>query len=172
MLLDEDAEFEDEFDPNVEDEAPSHYYGSQQSIWVCEIAKPEQLIMLYTGDNVLNHQQDGKKVSVEGDPEFEPIVHIVAVEKKLKKIDDLHKAKIYFEGDVNLGETFSIDATNVGKGKLRANTYVYIFDLDGRLLQTIQFHTSCSQPLVLGNEFGGIQLVGFIGENGETAYLP
>ena len=124
--------------------------------------------MLYTGDNVQNHQQDPRKVDVEGDPEFEPEVHIIAADKKF---EDLHKAKIYFEGDVNLGETFSIDATQAGRTKLRSNTYVHIFDLEGGLLQTIKFHTSCSQPLPLGDEYGGIQLVGFIGEHGETASI-
>jgi hypothetical protein len=29
------------------------------------------------------------------------------------------------------------------------------------VLQRIEFHTSCSQPLELGDQYGGIQLVGF-----------
>ena len=79
--------------------------------------------------------------------------------------------------DINVscarGETFGIDATAAGEGKLKAETYVHIFDPTGELLlQTIKFHTSCSQPLALGDEFGGVQLVGFIGEHGATAGLP
>ena len=124
--------------------------------------------MLYTGDNVLNHDQDPRKVSVEGDPGFASEVHIIAADKKLA---DLYKTKtkIFFNGTVLLGETFGIDATAAGADKLKANTYVHIFDLEGEVLQTIKFHTSCSQPLALGDEFGGVQLVGFIGEHGATA---
>ena len=124
--------------------------------------------MLYTGDNVQNHNQDPRKVKVEGDPDFAPEVHIIAADKKLR---DLHRAKIFFDGNVLLGDTFGIDATAAGENKLRAETYVHIFNLGSEWLQSIKFHTSCSQPLALGDEFGGVQLVGFIGEHGTTAGL-
>jgi len=142
--------------------------GEIEPVWICELDKPQVLTMLYTGDNVQNHNQDPRKVKVEGDPGFAPVVHIIAADKKLR---DLHRAKIFFEGDVPLGGIFGIDATAAGEGKLRADTYVHIFDPAGELLQTIKFHTSCSQPLALGDEFGGVQVVGFIGEHGATAGL-
>jgi hypothetical protein len=34
-----------------------------------------------------------------------------------------------------------------------------IQDQEGNLLQHIEFHTSCSQPLDLGDQYGGIQLI-------------
>ena len=70
--------------------------------------------MLYTGDNVQNHNQDPRKVKVEGDPDFAPEVHIIAADKKLR---DLHRAKIFFDGNVLLGDTFGIDATAAGENK-------------------------------------------------------
>ena len=68
---------------------------------------------------------------------------------------------------VNLNTTFPIDATAVAESKLKSKTFVHIFDQqNGTLLQTIEFHTSCSQPLVLGDQFGAIQLREYLGENG------
>ena len=156
--------------PSIDIEKYTKGEDISEEIWVCRLDKPQVLTMLYTGDNVLNHNQDPDKVEVTGDPGFAPEVHIIAADKKLQ---DLHKSKtkIFFNGTVLLGDAFGIDATAAGATRLKANTYVHIFDLEGELLQSIKFHTSCSQPLVLGDEFGGVQLVGFIGEHGATAGL-
>ena len=62
-----------------------------------------------------------------------------------------------FEGSVALDDFFAIDATNAGKEKLDANTWVLIYaSQGGDLLQTINFHTSCSQPLAVGDVFGSV----------------
>ena len=34
-----------------------------------------------------------------------------------------------------------------------------IYDASGNLLQAVEFHTSCSQPLVKGDQFGSVELV-------------
>ncbi len=36
---------------------------------------------------------------------------------------------------------------------------MFIFDLAGNLLQAVKFHTSCSQPLNVGDQFGALQLL-------------
>ena len=74
-------------------------------------------------------------------------------------------AKIWFEGTVDLSTPFLIDATNDGETKLKAETHVFIYTSDGQtLLQTIEFHTSCSQPLGAGDQFGSLLMVDFIPE--------
>jgi hypothetical protein len=76
------------------------------------------------------------------------------------------KARIWFEGTVLLNSTFDIDARNAGEEKLKANTWVFIYDRKGgTLLQKIQIHTSCSQPLNVGDQFASLLLVGFIPES-------
>ena len=132
---------------------------NQTSINACEDGlKPQVLEMRYTGEDCAasNHYQDPKKTSCEGDPNFDPKVFVSAIDKK-----DPHdsKANVWFEGTVKFKDTFQIDATNAGKDKLKAETWVFIYDhLGGTLLQKIKFHTSCSQPLAVEDHFGSLIL--------------
>jgi len=149
------------------DSDSAHYVGVLPSIDISGFGqKAEALVMQYTGDNVVDHSQDPCKVDVTGDPEDASPVRIVAASRA--DIDD-PKAKIYFDGEVNLGETFAIDALLAGRSKLGSQTYVQIFAETGEFLGSARFHTSLSQPLVLGDQFGAIRLVGFIGDDGARA---
>ena len=135
-----------------------------------DYGKPQVLLMRYTGDgeDATMTSQDDEKVSVVGDPNDAPTVRIIVSDKD----DPGHAdARIYFDGVLEIDQTFEIDATMAGDSKLKAKTFVYIMDLSGLILQTIEFHTSCSQPLVLGDRFGGVQLVGFAGEHGPGGTL-
>ena len=149
------------FGVTVTDDDPSHYLGEYSGTDVCETYdKPQILTMLYTGDNVNDNAQDPSKVVITGNPMFADPVLIIASEK------ENGGGKVYFNGQVNLGETFVIDAKLAGDSELRAETYVTIYDLNGNVLQSIKFHTSCSQPLALGDQFGAIELVAFVNKNG------
>ena len=128
--------------------------------------KPQMLKMEYTGEgcDASNHSQDPGKVSCWGDPNYASPVRIIATDKE----DPFHdKAKVFFDGQVALGGTFNIDAVSGGATKLKADTYVSIFDLDNNILQTIKFHTSCSQPLNIGDQFGSLIIVGGIMTTGK-----
>ena len=145
----------------VTDDDPSHYLGVYSGANLCPTyGRPQKLTMLYTGDNIIDHTQDPSKVTITGNPMFATPVYIVASEKANGGGD------VYFSGQVALGETFVIDSTAGGRSELRSDTWVTIYDLNGNVLQSIKFHTSCSQPLALGDQFGGIQLVGFVNKNG------
>ena len=48
--------------------------------------------------------------------------------------------------------------------KLSAETHVFVYDLADNLLQHAEFHTSCSQPLRDGDQFGSLKLIDFIPE--------
>jgi len=123
--------------------------------------KPQKLTMEYTGEGaVALHSQDPKQVSVVGDPNSAPTVYIIA---NNKKTPDDPKAKVWFEGAINLGETFDIDAANGEENHLKTNTYVHVHVSDASgILQTVKFHTSCSQPLREGDQFGSLVLLEFI----------
>jgi hypothetical protein len=120
--------------------------------------KPQLLEMQYTGENCAasNNDQNPKKTLCEGDPDFDSEVFVRASDKE--NPDD-KKAKVWFEGMVDLNDTFDIDATNAGEDKLKSSTYALIYDSrGGKLLQKIEFHTSCSQPLAVGDQFGSLVL--------------
>ena len=59
-----------------------------------------------------------------------------------------------------------------GEKKLKAVTYVSIFDRDDHLLQTVEFHTSCSQPLSEGDQFGSLVLGGFVESAAKPVAVP
>ena len=129
-----------------------------------EFGKPQMLTMLYTGDDIVSHSQDPSKVNVTDDLMGDEEVFIRASDKEDPNAGN---AKVWFTGLVSLDNTFEIDATNAGENKLKSKTFVHIYsEENGTLLQTIEFHTSCSQPLFLGDQFGGIQLTGYLSENG------
>jgi hypothetical protein len=131
---------------------------------LCQLGDPRVLTMNYTGETcaATSHSQDPGKVECIDYGTLPASVHIRASDKS--NPDD-GGARVWFEGSVVLDSTFDIDATLAGENKLTSTTYVHIFDTaGGTLLQYIEFHTSCSQPLYEGDQFGSLVLVGFTPE--------
>ncbi len=158
-------------DPIVlSDTDAAHYFGVLPATDISDLLdhceKPEALILQYTGDNIVNHEQGHCKVQVTGDPQDAETVWIVASSKS--NLDD-PRAEIYFDGEVNLDETFAVEALAAGKTKLKSDIYITIFNTEGEVIATARFSTSSWYPLVLGNQFGGVRLVGFVGEDGARA---
>ncbi|MCZ6766555.1 MAG: hypothetical protein O7D32_06450, partial [bacterium] len=126
--------------------------------------KLRALAMEYTGDgcDATSHGQKTDKVSCSGDPMDEMMVRIVAADKQ-----DLgnSKTKVWFDDVVELNDEFEIDAANAGDDGLKSVTYVTIFNMNGDVLQTANFHTSCSQPLRLGDQFGSLSVTGSTPKN-------
>jgi len=154
--------------------------------------KPQALTFTYTGEScaATDHSQKDKKVRCSGDPAFAGPVRIVASGKKDPFKHDLEK-EVYFDGVVELGGTFRVDARNAVeekkkkkkkkkdrqkekeklekkrmKAKLKSKTHVFILDMDGNVLQTLELHTSCSQPLFAGDQFGSLVLDEFVPRGG------
>jgi len=113
--------------------------------------KPQVVTMMYTNTNCITpgvcNDQASDKWKVIGDTAGATPVYIVATDGGSLK---------YFEGSVALGATFDINAMNAGQTLLKSNTYVMIYSDSTKttLLQSIQIHTSCSQPLKVGDQFG------------------
>src|SRR6185369_122473 len=81
-------------------------------------------------------------------------VRIVATSKDGKKT--------YFDSvtaNVDIAEEFVISAALAGQTKLDADTLVKFYNSSGTLIQTVQFHTSCSQLIAVGDRFGAMQIV-------------
>ena len=138
---------------------------------LCDIGDPAKLTMEYTGlAQVGGSSQDPGKLQVISDPGGASPVYIEATDKDPGKHGVEANEKFWFAGQVVLGGTFVIDSANGAVTKLKAKTFVYIYDnsTDLNLLQFIEFHTSCSQPLFIGDGFGTLLLTGFMAENGAT----
>ena len=73
-------------------------------------------------------------------------------------------ARVWFTGNVSIGQTYDIDAANAGETKLKDRTYIHIFDVQGgTLLQTVKFKSKCDRPLYIGHQFGSALLRDCIG---------
>ncbi len=136
----------------------------EEPLLSCADGDPKLLVMEYTGEdcNASSNTQDPKKVKCKGAAGLSQ-VRILANDKE-KPFDP--KAKVWFDGQVTLDTdtTFSIVAANAGVNKLKANTVVHIFNQGGEVVQTVTFHTSCSQPLNVGDQFGSLILRTFVPE--------
>ncbi len=146
-------------DDDVTADDPSHYFGVFGSDLCDAFEKPAMLTFRYTGDgpDATSSSQDASKVVVVGDPNDAPRVRIVVSD------DEDGDGNIFFDGIVDLGEEFTADA---GGDKFKSSTHITVYDLSGNVLQRIEFHTSCSQPLFIGDQFGSVRLVGFVDQDG------
>jgi len=119
-------------------------------------AKPSKIEMVYTGEDcgASSHVQDPAGVTCNGDPAFADPVHIRVSMKS-------QPSRVYFDGIVPLNGTFEMDGAGQPSGKVPPNSKVEIFDMAGTLLQVTTFHTSCSQPLNVGDQFGATRLTGY-----------
>jgi hypothetical protein len=132
----------------------------------CSDGKPAVLTMVYTGDScdATHHSQDPGNVFCSGDPAGDPSVYILACDKR---DPNQPQTKIWFEGEVGLGGQFDVDSAYAGLARLNSTTFLFVYDQDpatgGVLLQDVEFHTSCSQPLHVGDQFGCALLTGFVG---------
>jgi len=125
----------------------------------CAAGRPGVLRMQYTGEDcsATNHSQAAGRVSCDGNPASASSVRIRASDKADPNDS---RANVWFDGPVALSATFDVDAALAGETQLKSNTFIHVFDDNtDMLLQSIKFHTSCSQPLVAGNQFGSTLVV-------------
>lgn len=73
------------------------------------------------------------------------------------------------EAVVQFGDVVTATAANKGRSDFDSESLVQVFDKNNVLLQEFVFHTSCSQPLAPGDQFGSIEVVGF--ENAEQGLV-
>lgn len=115
--------------------------------------KPAIITLEYTGEDcsATSHSQTPSLVNCSGDPAMAPMVHVIA--------HDPPNKNIWFEGDVALGDTFDLMAAAAGATRLKGETIVDLYDVNtSALLQSVEFHTSCSEPLFIGDQFGGVEV--------------
>jgi SdrD B-like domain len=123
----------------------------------CEVGKPEALVFEYTGLSCAasNNPQDGK-ATCSGNPNLAPVVQIV--------FSNESGSEVYFNGTVSLGECFEASSKLAGKATFPSNSFAKIYSPTGTLLQSLAIHTSCSQPIGAGDQYGALLLKEFVPE--------
>ena len=73
----------------------------------------------------------------------------------------------FFAGNVDINAKFE---ANEDIDSFGSQIFIHFYDdTNGGLLQSIVYHTSCSQPIQLGDVIGNATLVGYVGETGSVA---
>jgi hypothetical protein len=140
----------------------------------CNGSKITKVKMVYTAEDCSfsSNTQPPDKWSCSGVAALPDNVYIIASDRD--KASDALKGsgKTWFKGFVAKGNTYDIVAPPVSN-ELSSNTYVYIFASDKKtLLQSVKFHTSCSQPIAAGNQFGANLIVEMTFKDGRVVGLP
>jgi len=119
----------------------------------------------YTGGGcgASSHSQKTDKVKCSGDPLGTAPVSIYVTGGR-------NGEKVWgFAENLLVGGEVSAYAANAGKNNLDAETTVTIIDeFDDCVLQEVKFHTSCSQPLSVGDQFGGVKVISMTTTEGGT----
>lgn len=122
--------------------------------------KPTALTLLYDADlnGVDKFTQDPDEVSIASFYDTQVgLPHYV----RIRVYDHFRKASrrtMLFNELVSIGEIFEVGGL---RKKIPPRLFIDIETPKGELLQSVEFHTSCSQPLNVGDEFGGIAIWGF-----------
>jgi|GEM_PF-6801277 len=125
----------------------------------CE-GKITALVLEYTGAgcSATTNPQEGKSECAGGANGASPVSIVVSGKKGVWGA----------ETGVQIGDWFSASASNGGEDKLDADTFVNIDN--GR--EEIVFHTSCSKPLKVGDQFGSVRVIAITSTEGGTVTLP
>mmetsp|Transcript_22179 Transcript_22179/g.22501 ORF Transcript_22179/g.22501 Transcript_22179/m.22501 type:complete len:162 (+) Transcript_22179:616-1101(+) len=78
---------------------------------------------------------------------------------------------VFFAGTVPVGEKYTLNADRV-YDKLAADMTLTIYDREGgSLLQIVDLHLSCSQPLILFDKFGASEVTQWVETSGRVVSL-
>ena len=134
------------------------------------------------GCDASSHLQNPKKVMCIGGANGEEPVDIVVGGKKRKRWGrhwgwwgkKRHKKVVFASvNDVSVGDSITVDASAAGKHTLGSATYIKISQGNGwhDIIEIDKFHTSCSQPLAPGNQFGSALITSLTSTQGGTVDL-
>jgi len=116
----------------------------------CE--KPKVLTLLYDGNDDTDHHQNGNEVIID------PLVVETYPSPAYIVIYGQNKNKpALFAGTYDIGQLITISGPKE-RIPSRLKFEIYAMDDLSTPVQTVQFHSSCSQPLYMSDEFGGITI--------------
>ncbi|WP_414579517.1 hypothetical protein, partial [Anabaena sp. CCY 9402-a] len=144
--------------------------AAEEGLQVCQTeGKPEVMVFKYDPNLAFDTNQAAGKGGIVGTTNVlddDPNAYIVVTDDS-DPTNGL-TGKTFFAGNVTVGSEFSASITNAGS-TFGSNTFIYFFDeQNGPLLQSLQYHTSCSTPITLGDKALSATLVGYDGVNGSN----
>jgi hypothetical protein len=125
---------------------------------VCEICgKPLELVFQYMPGTEVNTKQDDGKATVSGEKP-DGINNYVVIKGK--------DGQVYFKDTVEVGKDYTATIP-AGYSKFDSTTTLLVYDnRDGPLVQIAEYHTSCSQPINIGDVIGSfIVTVPYVGQS-------
>ena len=124
----------------------------------CQFGKPTALEFQYTGEScsASSNDQAADKWSCSGNPAGAQPVRVVMT-KDAGLVAVTLKNDADGDGRIDVGDTFLLRRTD-GR-EFAAETLFNI--VNGSTLQSLKIHTSCSQPLNIGDQFGSVILRSF-----------
>lgn len=117
---------------------------------VCEPDKPTKLTVQYDADSDSSHSQSGNEVIIDPPDAVFPDSVYIEVYGHINNLLATHS-------NVAPGYVFDVEGP---RRRIPPRLQFRIYTAPGgNLIQTVQFHSSCSQPLETGDEFGAITIV-------------
>jgi cysteine-rich repeat protein len=117
--------------------------------------KVASIVLRYTGEGCsAGNNPQGGKATCTGGASFAQPVRILIRDKADGSIVYGDQSGVALNGKV------SGTAANANRTEFRADTMARIFNAGGGLIEEDVFHTSCSQPLAVGDRFGSLEVTG------------
>ncbi len=118
----------------------------------CADGKPAKLGFTYVGGSCSDstHNQGSKSSCTGNSAGVNPVT--------LKFMDK--KGSVFLVEQMNIGDTVVIDPSQIGKDKFDSETHIAIIS-GNKVIQSLNIHTSCSAPLVVGDQHGGVVISSF-----------
>ena len=141
---------------------------------VCDVlGKPVALTFQYIPGTTVNTAQDSGKAAIlfdSGAVDDDGVSFVIVTDQSSAANALSGGGKRFFAGNVAFNELFEANEATADFG---SQTYIHFFDdSSGGLLQSITYHTSCSQPIQLGDVIGNATLVAYVGESGSGSLEP
>ena len=142
------------------------------SVFQCE-GLPFHMVMLYNGGNCSQsfNVQDSQGLFLCEDFNGGPPTQRGT--ESWIRVTDLGGTRIYHDNSVEVGNTFTLDDGNT---RFVANQLIKMYNssqlIPENLIQTVQYHSSCSANLFLLDRFGAAQLMQWTNEDQGTICFP
>lgn len=132
-------------------------FGTSQAL--CRAGKPVALVFQYTGQpcSASRNTQAAGKWTCSGDPAMAQPVSVTMTKDASVMAVSL-KNDVDGDGRIDVGDSFEISRTD---GREFSTETAFNIVSGSTTLQSLMIHTSCSQPLNFGDQFGSARLVGF-----------
>ena len=138
------------------------------------LGKPVALSFEYNNADTLftNQSSSDAQILVNNGIDDDGTSHIIVTDEEKASDALAGVGNEYFVGDVSFGSVFEANSTNAGLTTYGDKTYVHYFDdVSGDLLRSVQYKTKGDRDMLMGDDLSGLELVGYLGENGSTGVV-